>query len=67
MQIIFIIVGLLASFYLFFYISGLIIINNTKKIGEEMGCAKEKEVDYQVAISEWCNQNEQPTQRDNGM
>lgn len=57
-----IVIGLLVSFYLFFYILGLIIINKTKKIAKESGWTEEKEYEHQKIMKEWQEQEEKAKQ-----
>lgn len=59
-----IIIVLLVSFYLFFYIYGLVIINKTKKAAKECGYTEEVEREYQNAIREWKYQEEQKKQEE---
>lgn len=59
-----IVIGLLVSFYLFFYISGLIIVNKTKKTAKECGYTEEDEYEHQRIIKEWRDQKEKEKQEE---
>lgn len=52
-------IGLLVAFYLFFYISGLIIIKKTKKTLMESGWTEEKEYEFQEIMREWQREQEE--------
>lgn len=64
MRIFLIIVGLLVSFYIFFWITGLLFINNTKRVAKKHGYTKESEIEYQRVVNAWQTQEEETRQEE---